>query len=172
MYNPNDNNLLTINKNKYFRYFLYLILITLFHTVFIEFIKIMEVTPDLFVILVIWITLKDGRFTGLIAGFVIGLFFDIISADVPGTNALAKIVAALVASYFYKERNTAQITENYKFLWVIFLSVLAHNIIYFLFYIKVDDVLFYMKYGFATTIYTTFFGLIFLLKIPSKSIKF
>jgi rod shape-determining protein MreD len=150
-------------------------LITFFYAVFIEFIKIMEITPDLFIILVVWITLKNGRFVGLIAGFIIGLYFDIISADVPGTNALAKTVAALIASYFYKETNTFQITRSYKFILIVLLSVFIHNIIYFFFYIKASDMnflVFYMKYGLATTVYTTFFStLIFLLQIPSKRIK-
>ena len=116
-----------INQKKYFKYFLILILLTIFHSIFLEFIEIMDITPDLLIILVVWITVKEGRFIGLIAGFVIGLYTDAITVDVLGTNALAKTIAAFVASCFYKENNLT-ITKNMKFVLIVLLSVFVHNV--------------------------------------------
>jgi rod shape-determining protein MreD len=154
------------SKKKYSYYFFMLVAITIFHIVFIDFIEIMEITPDLFIILVVWITLKEGRFTGLLTGFAVGLFLDVISADIIGTNALAKTIAAFIASFFYKENNTIQFTKSYKFILIVLLSAFVHNIIYYFFFINASDqsfFLFYLKYGLATTVYTTFFSTFVLL---------
>jgi len=63
-----------INQKKYLKYFSVLVLLTIFHSIFLEFIEIMDITPDLFIILAVWITVKEGRFIGLIAAFIIGLY--------------------------------------------------------------------------------------------------
>jgi len=163
-----------INIKKYLKYFLILLLITVLHTVFLAFIEIANIIPDLFVILVIWISLKEGRFVGLIAGFLTGLFVDAISIDVLGTNALAKVIAAFIASCFYNENNN-NTTQNIKFIWIVLLSVFVHNIIYTFFYIKLTEqnfLTFYLKNGIFTTVYTTFFAIfIILFQIPYKRIK-
>ena len=132
-------------------------------------------TPDLFIIFVIWLTLKEGTYFGLFAGFFIGLLFDIISVDIIGTNALAKTVAAFIAGFFYKERETSKITKSNKFILITLLVTLIHNLIYFFFYIKTSDqnfMVFYLRYGLSATLYTTFCAsLVFLFQIPSNHIK-
>src|SRR5688500_1969285 len=96
-----------------------------------------NVTPDLLVIFVAFIALRDGQFIGLIAGFVVGLLFDIISSDIMGTNALAKMIAAFVAGYFYDEQLTLQeAVGSFRFLGVIALASVVHNVIYYFFYVQ------------------------------------
>ncbi len=163
------------SAKKYIKYIAALFVITIFHTALLDFIAIQEITPDLFIILVVWICLKEGTFFGLIAGFFIGIFFDVISADIVGTNALAKTIAAFITSFFYKEGNENKITKSYKFILIVLLVTFIHNIVYFFFYIKTSDqdfFLFYLKYGLASTVYTTFFSIfVFLFQIPSNRIK-
>lgn len=163
-----------INKT-YLLYFLWIIVITVFHIIFLDLFAIMDVTPDLFIIIVVWITLKEGRLAGILAGFVIGLYLDIISADVVGTNAFSKTIAAFIVSYFYKENKINFITKGYQFILISFLATLIHNIVYFFFYIKTseqDFLVFYLKYGLATTAYTTVFAiLVVLFQMPSNRIK-
>ena len=164
-----------INQKKYLKYFSVLVLLTIFHSIFLEFIEIMDITPDLFIILAVWITVKEGRFIGLIAAFIIGLYIDAITADVLGTNALAKTIAAFIASCFYKENNTSGITKSMKFVLIVLLSVFVHNIIYTFFYIRLSEqnfLVFYMKNGLMATVYTTFFAIfVILFQIPYNRIK-
>jgi len=163
------------NLKKHINYIVFLILITFFHVTVLDFLKIQDISPDLFTILAVWITLKEGAQTGLIYAFFIGLYFDIIFVDIIGTNALAKTATAFTSSFFYKEGNEHKITKNYKFILVVLLATFIHNLIYYFFYIRTSEqnfIVFYLKYGIASTLYTAFFAsLLFLIQIPSNRIK-
>jgi rod shape-determining protein MreD len=146
---------------RYIRYAISALLLSVVHMVFLNFIAVGGITPDLLLILCIWITLMEGRFQGLIAGFGIGLLFDIISSDVIGTNALAKTVAVFAAGLFYREGSIEYKIGRFRFLSIVFLCSIIHNIIYFFFYIKLSDLSFFsffMKYGIAISTYTTVFA--------------
>ena len=166
------------NKQKFLQYLFLLVGAILFHIILLDFTKIYDVTPDLYIILVVFITIREGRFIGLLAGFSIGLIVDFIMPDVIGTNALTKTIAALIASFFYREEKnaTSKILKSYRFILIVLLSVLMHNLVYFFFYIKTSEQRFsflYLEYGLATTIYTTFFAiLIRLFQIPSNKMRY
>ncbi len=161
---------------KHIIYIIALALITFFHVTLLDFLKIQDIAPDLFIILTVWITLKEGAQIGLLYAFLIGVYFDIIFVDIIGTNALAKVVAAFITFFFYKEGNEHKITKNYKFILIVLFATFVHNLIYYFFYIKTSEqnfILFYLKYGLASTLYTTFFAsLLFLAQLPSNKIKF
>ncbi|MCO6466125.1 MAG: rod shape-determining protein MreD [Bradyrhizobiaceae bacterium] len=133
-------------------------LLSVVHVVFLRFIAVGSITPDLMLILVVWVALIEGQFTGTIAGFACGLLFDAISGDVIGTNALAKTIAGFVAGYFFKPGFGIAIIGNYRFLLIVTLAGLIHNLLYFTFYVRPMQVGFFefvLTYGIATTLYTT-----------------
>jgi rod shape-determining protein MreD len=152
---------INIDRSTLLRFSIYLILAIAFaflNSSVLSFIKIGEIMPDLVLLLVIYISIREGQFKGLFAGFAAGLILDIVSLDVLGTNALAKTVAAFIAGFFYRENKFRQIVGNIGFLTIVFLSAAIHNLIYYFFYIKVselDFLNFFLKYGFATSLYTT-----------------
>lgn len=159
------------------RYIIYTIaalIITLIDLLFIDIIQIAGITPDLLLILCVWIALAEGQFIALFAAFGIGLFYDVLSADVIGTNALAKVAAVFVAGYFHKEGNLKKSLNSLRFVLVVLLSAVVHNIIYFFFYIKAGEisfVSFFLRYGVAASFYTTIISIIaILVKIPEKEI--
>jgi rod shape-determining protein MreD len=141
---------------------------------FIGFIEIGGLTPNLLIILTVWITISEGQLIGLFAGFGIGLLFDIFSLDVIGTNALAQTITAFFTGWFYKEGKKNLILGNFRFILIVFLGSFFHNIIYFFLYLKVSElnfINFFLKYGIATSLYTTVFSVIaVLLKIPRREI--
>ncbi|RPI65731.1 MAG: rod shape-determining protein MreD [Ignavibacteriae bacterium] len=133
-------------------------LLSVVHVVFLRFIAVTSVTPDLLLILVVWIALIEGQFTGMLAGFLCGILFDVVSADVIGTNALAKTIAGFTAGYFFRDGFGAAIIGSYRFLLIVALAGFIHNLLYFFFYIQPMQVSFYsffLTYGVATTLYTT-----------------
>jgi len=159
------------------RYIVYLILalfISLLDVLFIDLIQIEGITPDLLLVLCVWIALAEGQFVGVFAGFIIGLQYDLTTADVLGTNALAKLTAAFVAGYFHKEGNLKQSLGTIKFVLVVLLSSFIHNAIYYFFYIKASDFSFFsffLRYGIAASFYTTVVSTIaILVNIPRKEI--
>lgn len=128
------------------------------HVVFLRFVSVSSVTPDLLLILTVWIALSEGQFVGLFAGFLSGLLFDAVSADVLGTNALAKTFAGFAAGYFFKEGFAMQTIGSYRFLLIVSFCAFVHNLIYFFFYVRPMQISFgehFLIYGIATTLYTT-----------------
>lgn len=157
------------------RYIIYLIIavvLSVFDIVILDFVAAWGVTPDLLLILCVWITLREGQFQGMIAAFLCGLLFDIISFEVIGTNALAKTVAAMIAGWFYNENKISMNLESYRFLIIIFICSIFHNMLYYFLYMKFSEISFFsffVKYGIGTSIYTTIFAIFpMLLKIPKK----
>lgn len=152
-----------INSKKV-RYLIYAgvaLVISILQILFLDTISIAGMTPDLLIIVCVMIAIREGQFEGIIAGFAIGLFFDIVSFDLIGTNALAKIFVGFVAGYFYKEGFHQATFSNIKFIFIIFLSSLVNNIIYYLIFIKPMELsffTFFVKYGLAMAFYTTVFS--------------
>ncbi len=156
-------------------YAIAMIAVTVFHLTFLRYISLGNIAPDLLVILCVWISLTEGRLAGIIAGFLIGLFYDIVSQDIIGTNALVKTIVAFIAGFFYIEEKTDQIIKSHRFLLIVLSASLVHNLIYYLFHIDLSSDFLYqyfLVYGIASSLYTTFYGLFaMLLKIPGKRFK-
>lgn len=147
---------------RYVRYVIIALLLSVTHVVFLDFIAVGGITPDLLLILCVWIALVEGPMPALFAGFLIGLLFDVVSADVIGTNALAKTVAVFVAGWFYREGTLEHKIGRFRFLLVVFLASLFHNMVYFFFYIKLSEISyfsFFFKYGVAISSFTTVFAI-------------
>lgn len=134
------------------------LLLSVIHVVFLRFLQVSSVTPDLLLIFTVWIALVEGQFTGMIAGFLCGLLFDVVSTDVIGTNALAKTLAGFVAGYFYREGFVTELLGSARFLFIVALCGFVHNLAYNFFFLRpmqVSFLTFFLQYGIASTLYTT-----------------
>ncbi len=157
---------------RYITYGIVLLLMSFAHLTLMDFISVGGITPDLIIILCVWIALKEGQFKGIIAAFAAGIFFDIVSLDVIGTNALSKVLVGFIAGFFYKEGTADHVIGSYRFLVIVLVTAMVHNLVYFFFYLKPSEISFFMffiKYGVAQSLYTTVFAIFGLLvKIPRK----
>ncbi|MFN5866186.1 MAG: rod shape-determining protein MreD [Candidatus Kapaibacterium sp.] len=153
-------------SNPQMRFLVYAVIslfLTVFTIVFLNFLAVGGVAPDLLLILCVWVALAEGQFSGLLFAFVVGMIFDIASNDVLGSNALAKILAAFVAGYFYQEEKVNQILGGLPFLGVVTVSGLVHNLVYYFLYIRPSEIAFgsfFISYGLAATLYTTVIALV------------
>jgi rod shape-determining protein MreD len=148
------------------------LVLSVLHVAFLRFIAVSSVTPDLLLILTVWIALFEGQFVGMFAGFFCGLLFDVVSADVLGSNALAKTAAAFVAGYFWKEGFATEIIGTFRFLVIIAICGLVHNLLYYFFYVKPMEIsfpMFFLTYGVATTLYTTVAAVFPMMVVNRKS---
>ncbi len=149
-------------KTRFFIYAGVALIISILQILILDTISIAGLTPDLLVILCAVISIREGQFIGLIAGFIIGLFFDIVSFDVIGTNALAKTFVGFFSGYFYKEGFHKTTFRSIKFIAIVFASSLVNNFIYYLIYIEPMELSFFrffIKYGIAMAFYTTVFSI-------------
>lgn len=163
-------------NNKKTRYFIYAgiaLIISIFQILLLDAVSISGMTPDVLVILCVMISLREGQFEGTISAFIIGLFFDIVSFDLIGTNALAKTFVGFTAGYFYKEGFYKATVSNIKFIFIVFLCSLINNFIYYLIFIKpmeLNFLTFFLRYGLAMAFYTTIFSIFVLLSNMRKRI--
>lgn len=138
------------------------ILLSFFQMIGLGIVAIDGITPDLLLILTVWIALREGRFVGMLSGFFIGYFFDLISLDTPGTNALAKVIVAFIAGMLFKEGKENLILGSFRFLIYVFACAVINNMIYFTLRIKLVDFTFQafiLKYALAFSFYTTVFAI-------------
>jgi rod shape-determining protein MreD len=153
-------------NNQVQRYIIYTVLVMVLSLVqfsLLNFVEVQGITPDLLLILCAWISIREDRFVGTVAGFLIGLTLDIVSFDLVGINAFTKTIVGFVAGSFHKEGKEMLILHGLKFLLIVFISSFIHNLIYFFFYIKLSNLTFlsfFMKYGVAFSFYTTVFAVI------------
>ncbi|GAB1370901.1 hypothetical protein MASR1M45_09630 [Candidatus Kapaibacterium sp.] len=160
---------------KFLIYAIVALLIVIFQISIANLIEIGGLTPNLMIVLVVWITISEGQFVGIFAGFLAGLIFDIATFDLIGTNALAQTVAAMASGFFHKEGKEELILSRYKFIGIVFFSSFLHNIVYFFLYLKLselDFLNFFFKYGLATSFYTTVLSVfVVLFKIPRTRVR-
>ncbi len=136
--------------------------LAILHMSFLDLIAVSGIAPDLLLLMTVWIAVSEGRIAGMFAGFMSGILLDIISDDVLGTNALAKTIAGFIASYFYSEKKATTLPATLSFLGIVALTAFIHNCIYFFFYVKPTEINymeFFLKYGLASTLYTTVAGI-------------
>lgn len=137
------------------------------------YIAVSEIQPDVLVIFTVVIALRHGQFAGVLSGFGIGLIFDLISGNIPGTNALAKLLVGFLAGAFFNEQNITlqQAVGNIRFLGVAALTTLLHNLIYYFFYVQPTDLTFmtlFVNNGIAATLYTTALAVLVMLFASRK----
>lgn len=156
-----------IQRNIWFKLFLYSGLAASLAFIQLSFsflISLWDLSPDLLLFLLIWICLSEGQFYGLFSGFLVGIFFDIVSMNLIGLNALSKTISAYIIGFFYKENQIMSILRSKKIFLIVFLSSLANNLIYYLLLVDLSQDNFflnYLKYSFGTTLYTMLISLIF-----------
>lgn len=155
-----------IMNNPLLRYIVYAVaalLLAVASVVLVPFLAIDGIVPDIVLIWAVWVALVEGQMIGMLAGFGAGLVLDIVSADVLGSNALAKLIAVFIAGYFYLETREQEVTGSIRFPLIIMLCGLIHNLIYFFFYLRPTEITFttfFLRYGVFTTLYTAVISLL------------
>ncbi|MBD3384857.1 rod shape-determining protein MreD [candidate division KSB1 bacterium] len=150
-------------------YFIYLLLI--FAALFFELtlaglLALKGIKPDVMIIVIGFIGIRDGRRLATAYGFLGGIVFDVFSAGLLGVNALAKTIAAFTS-------RSIPVFQNHPALYVVvqigFID-LIYNLVLFL--VSRGTVLRAEPYLLAGSfVYTLFFTFVVLLLLPSHYLK-
>lgn len=129
------------------------------------------IAPDLLLIWVVIIALREGQLKGTIWGFAIGLVADLVSGGFLGLSALTKTIGGFIAGYFYNENKTRQTLGSYRLLAIMLFVGLVHNILYFIIFtrgaeISIADAV--LRFGLISTLYTTTVTILPLLAFSRK----
>jgi rod shape-determining protein MreD len=146
----------------------YLILLSLLliavHTVLVPFLAILDITPDILLLWVVYIAVREGQMPATAAGFLIGLVADLVAGDaVLGLSSLSKTLAGFIAGYFHNENKTLQTLGSYTFLIIVALAALLHNTIYFTIFLQGTSpgvAVTLLRYGLPAAAYTVAVGLL------------
>lgn len=158
----------------YLKYLAILIVLVFVQNKFIWLLSVSDynILPDIVVIFIIYIGLKNGQIEGALYGFFGGLLIDILGGSFLGLSALCYTLAGFTAGYFYRP-DDEKFLYKFNFLYVVFPCTLLSNFIYYLVYLQglqlgFPDILF--KYILTSTVYTTIISLIFIV-IPKRGNK-
>lgn len=141
--------------------FLFIIL----HTILTKFLTVGNIVPDIIVVWIVYVAIREGQIAGLAVGFASGLVIDLVSGQdgMLGLAALTKTLAGFVAGYFYNENRTFQILGGYGFIIAIGVASLVHNVVYFLIFLQGTEIGWLSAisfYGVPSTLYTAALGLL------------
>jgi rod shape-determining protein MreD len=130
-----------------------------------------EITPDILLIGLVYVSIKKGKIAGSIGGFLFGLIFDFFSFSFLGLMALAKASAGFTAGFFNNENKIDRYTQSYVFIIIVFFCSLINNFLYFVLYFQGTILSFggiIMRYVIPTAVYTALVSIFPLIFIKRK----
>jgi rod shape-determining protein MreD len=153
---------------KILKYLLIFFVLTVLQTTFVHFIAIRGVSPNLILLFIIYLSMKEGGLVGVYAGFAAGISFDVYSPQILGAGALAKSIIGYLTGLM--DERTLKIDDKYK-IGILFLASILHDIIL---YASIYSLSSAFKTAFLplilpTALYTTLAGGIFILISSRRS---
>jgi rod shape-determining protein MreD len=131
-----------------------------------------QITPDIVIIMIAFIAVKEGQIFGTVTGFIAGLLLDILGGSFLGLSAMSYAIAGFAGGYFFNPESEKYLIR-FNFLWVVFVCALTSNIIYFNIFLQgaflsFTDIL--LKYVLPSTTYTVIISVIYAV-IPRRGEK-
>lgn len=118
-----------------------------------------NITPDIVLLLVIYLGISRGHIWGMIWGFIAGLALDVLSGSFTGLSALAYTLSGFTAGYFHREPGDS--SKKFSFIGIIFMCSLICYFIFFAIYFQGSGLAFtdiILGYVLTTAAYTTVIG--------------
>lgn len=161
--------------SSYLKYAVVFAVMIVIQASFISLISISKynITPDLVIILVIYLGYSRGHIAGMAAGFIAGLTLDILSGSFIGLSALSYCIAGFIPGYFTRETSDVK-PKKFSLIGIIFMCTLVAYTIFFMIYFQGSSIPFgevFLKYVITTTFYTSIFGFIFTLIFNKTDLK-
>jgi rod shape-determining protein MreD len=111
---------------KYLQRILLSLLVILLQTTFAGLISIRGTSPDLLLLFVFFLAIKEGPFVGTITGFICGLLLDVYSPEYIGTGALAMTLTGFIIGLVNEKTIRVEGKLQIAFL---FIAAFVHGII-------------------------------------------
>ena len=134
-----------------------------------EFLSINMIRPDFMTIFILYTAIKFGRFYGVIAGFILGLFTDLAGVgSYFGLSSLTFSLTGYLTGYL-KDQYNRLIPLYFHLTWIgiIFLQFLIYSFVRYQYLYETDFISFLEKW-LLTMGYTMGFILVLQLIIPFK----
>lgn len=76
------------------------------------------VSPQLIILVVVYISLREGQLFGMGSGFTIGLMNDLLATHFIGYTSFVGVMAGFVAGFFFKESDVELAARSFSFAWI------------------------------------------------------
>ena len=150
------------------RYILLLGLAFVLQTTWLDFISVSALKPDLILLIITIIALREGPILATLLGFSIGLLQDAYAPADFGLNALLKCTAGFAVGHGHSR----VVSDNVQVqVALVFFTVLLHDLLYYAITnaISLYDVpYFWMRYGLGRAIYTGLLGALAYALLPLR----
>lgn len=116
------------------------LVLVLLQATFIPLISINGVAPDILIVWIVFNGIRRGQIEGVTGGFLVGLLQDLVTTQFFGLAALGKLIAGFLAGYFFNENKTGLTLGTYRFLLILGLCSVVHNLVYYtIFLLGMED---------------------------------
>ncbi|MGA9115323.1 MAG: rod shape-determining protein MreD [Bacteroidota bacterium] len=137
----------------------------LIQTTLLPFLSIRDIAPDLLLIWIAFVAVRDGQFAAILAGFLAGLAVDALAGPdgMMGLASLSLSTAGFAAGLFFNENKVEQTLGGYTFLLVVAAAALLHHTLHFLIFLQGSGVGVWrivLLYGIPSAAYTVVLALI------------
>ncbi len=122
MYEYNQRQLLNSLWKRISLYFGLFFFVSISQIYLLDIIKIQDLLPDFLLILVCWITLREGVYIGLILSFMAGIIHDIFALNPLGFTGLCLLVASFLLKFIKSRDNYQKDLFTLRFVLFTFLA--------------------------------------------------
>jgi rod shape-determining protein MreD len=132
----------------------------------------LNITPDLVLIAIVFISVSEGKIFGSITGFLAGFTIDLVSGNFLGLTALSYSIAGFAAGAFLTDG--AKYLVKVNFLIVVFIGSMISNFIFYMIYFQglpLSFIEIFSKYILTSSTYTTLVSVIYIIFPRKKVLK-
>jgi len=153
------------------KYFFTFIAVFLIQLIFVQHLTINNIRPDLLIIFVLYLAVKNGSFRGTIFGFLIGVIADLFDVgSTIGVLPLLYSISGYIGGFLHEQRNKIQPIMFY----IICLLIMILPYIIFVYsnsqYLYFNDFPAFLFLWFKMTLYTALIFTILQLFLPLRKI--
>lgn len=136
-----------------------------------NYVSIDMVSPQLIILFVVYLSLREGQLFGMGGGFLIGLLNDSLVTHFIGYTSFVGVMAGFAAGFFFKESDIELAAKTFSFAWIsaITLAVTQLAALPIIASGELNYIYVFLKFTVGTTVYTSVFAMIIVFVNGRKS---
>ena len=120
------------------------------------------VAPQIVVLFVVYVALREGQLFGICNAFIAGFFHDLLVTHFLGLTSFIAVIAGFIAGFFYKESDIELAAKNLSFAWISAISLFFAELAALPIVAsgELNYLYVFLKFTLGTTVYTSVFAMI------------
>lgn len=145
---------------KYIKYAIIFFIVLVIDLNVIDLISIKGITPDIVLIYLIFISLREPQTTSTVIGFAGGLVQDLFSLSILGLSSLTRSISCFITAFFQRSKGIYSILHLALIFFIV--TIINDRIYQFIYLLGSDQKLFksFLYHSVPRAIYTTIIALI------------